>query len=293
VATGTRRKRILQALAVALALGCVLLAWAFVFEPDRVSVSEAVINLPGQPEIFDRLKLVVVSDIHAGAPHIKADKLRLLVEKINDVRPDLVLMLGDFVIQDVLGGEFVEPEIIAEQLKGVRAPLGVYAVLGNHDWWFDGERVGRALGQEGIRVLENDAARIEKDGQAFWLAGIADLWTRQPDIAATLAKVTDDAPVIALTHNPDIFPRIPPRVILTLAGHTHGGQVNLPIFGRLVVPSQFGQLYAQGHIKEDSRHLFVTSGVGTSILPVRFRVPPEIVVLTFDTRANTLAARVE
>ena len=193
-------------------------------------------------------------------------------------------MLGDFVIQDVVGGEFVEPETIAAHLKDLRAPLGVYAVLGNHDWWLDGERVRRALESTGVRVLENDAARIEKDGRAFWLAGLADLWTRKPDIEATLAKVTDDAPVIALTHNPDLFPRIPPRVILTLAGHTHGGQVNLPVVGRPVVPSQFGQLYAQGHVQEQGRHLFVTSGVGTSIIPVRFRVPPEIIVLTFDTR---------
>ena len=280
-----RRKLLLRVLAVLVLLGCALAAWAFVFEPDRVVVSETVLRLPGQPEVFGKIKLVVLSDIHAGAPHIKEDKLRLLVEKVNALRPDLVLMLGDFVIQDVVGGEFVEPEVIAAQLKDLRAPLGVYAVLGNHDWWLDGERVGRALTGAGVRVLENDAARIEKDGQAFWLAGLADLWTRQPDIEATLSKVTDDAPVIALTHNPDLFPRIPPRVILTLAGHTHGGQVNIPLIGRPVVPSRFGQLYAQGHIEQGGRHLFVTSGVGTSIIPVRFRVPPEITVLTFDTRA--------
>jgi uncharacterized protein len=266
--------------------GCGLAAWAFVFEPDRVVVSETVLRLPGQPGVFDRLKIAVVSDIHAGAPHIKEDKLRLLVEKVNALRPDLVVMLGDFVIQDVVGGEFVEPEAIAAQLKDLRAPLGVYAVLGNHDWWYDGERVGRALTGAGVRVLENDAARVEKDGQALWLAGLADLWTREQDVEGTLAKVSDGAPVVALAHNPDVFPRIPARVILTLAGHTHGGQVNLPFVGRPVVPSQFGQLYAQGHIKEGGRHLFVTSGVGTSIVPVRFRVPPEVVVLTFDTRAE-------
>lgn len=285
--TRSRRKKIfLRILVACVLLGGALAAWAFVFEPDRIVVSETVLHLPGQPEVFNRLKLVVLSDIHAGAPHVKEDKLRLLVERVNELRPDLVLLLGDFVIQDVVGGEFVEPEIIAAHLKDLRAPLGVFAVLGNHDWWLDGERVSRALTGAGVRVLENDAARVEKDGQAFWLAGLADLWTRQPDIEGTLSKVSDGSPVVALSHNPDLFPRIPPRVILTLAGHTHGGQVNLPLLGRLVVPSQFGQLYAQGHLKEGGRHLFVTSGVGTSIIPVRFRVPPEVVVLTFDTRAD-------
>ncbi len=284
--TGSRRRKtFLRLLAALILLGCALAAWAFVFEPDRVVVSETVLHLPGQPEVFGKIRLAVLSDIHAGSPHIKEDKLRLLVEKVNAASPDLILMLGDFVIQDVVGGQFVEPETIAARLRDLRAPLGVYAVLGNHDWWLDGERVGRALTGAGVRVVENEAARVEKDGQALWLAGLADLWTREPDIGGTLSKVSDGSPVVVLTHNPDIFPRIPPRAILTLAGHTHGGQVNLPVVGRPVVPSQFGQLYAQGHIEQGGRHLFVTSGVGTSIIPVRFRVPPEITVLTFDTRA--------
>lgn len=111
----------------------------------------------------------------------------------------------------------------------------------------------------------------------------ADLWTRGADVAASLKHVeSDDDPVLLLTHNPDIFPDVPPRVSLTLAGHTHGGQVNFPFFGRLVVPSRYGQRYAMGHVVEGGRHLFVSGGVGTSILPVRFRVPPEIVVITIE-----------
>jgi hypothetical protein len=131
-------------------------------------------------------------------------------------------------------------------------------------------------------VLENDAAMIERDGAAIWIAGIGDKWEGKPDIASALAKVNNGAPIIALTHNPDIFPSIPARVALTIAGHTHGGQVALPIIGRPIVPSVFGQRYAAGHIVEGSKHLFVSSGIGTSILPVRFRVPPEIPLLTID-----------
>ncbi len=121
---------------------------------------------------------------------------------------------------------------------------------------------------------------MQRDGAALWLAGIADLWTRTPDIDKALAMVVDDGPVLMFTHNPDLFPRVPARVALTLAGHPHGGQVDLPLLGRLVVPSEFGARYADGHVVEEGRHLFVSSGVGTSILPVRFRVPPEVVVLT-------------
>jgi predicted MPP superfamily phosphohydrolase len=115
---------------------------------------------------------------------------------------------------------------------------------------------------------------------AFWLAGVGDLWTGTPDIEGTLRQVDTDYPVILFTHNPDIFPNVPARVSLTVAGHTHGGQVNLPLLGRPVVPSDFGQRYAYGHVVEGGRHLFVGGGVGTSIIPARFRVPPEIVILT-------------
>jgi len=153
-------------------------------------------------------------------------------------------------------------------------------VLGNHDWWFDGERIAAALRAQSITVLENDAAELVVDGQDLWLAGIADEMTRLPDAELALARVPVGATVLALTHNPDVFPELPARIALTVAGHTHGGQVALPFFGRLVVPSHFGTRYAAGLIIEGTRRLFVTSGIGTSIYPVRFRVPPEIAVLT-------------
>jgi predicted MPP superfamily phosphohydrolase len=156
------------------------------------------------------------------------------------------------------------------------------SALGNHDWWYNGPRVKKALENVGMTVLENDAAMIHRDGAAIWVAGIGDKWEGNPDIASALAKVGDNAPIIAFTHNPDIFPSIPARVALIIAGHTHGGQVALPIIGRPVVPSDFGQRYAAGHIVEGSKHLFVTTGVGASILPVRFRVPPEVSLLTIN-----------
>ncbi len=276
------RRLLLYALLAALLSGVALAVWAFLIEPDRVVVRRESLSLPNAGPALDGLKIAAISDIHAGSPHIGIEKLNRLVAETNRLQPDLVVLLGDYVIQEVVGGEFIEPEATAECLSRLHAPLGVFAVLGNHDWWLDGERVGRALSNVGIKVLENDAAGVVRDGQPLWVAGLADLWTRSPDTRKTLAAVndSDDAPVLLLTHNPDVFPDVPARVALTLAGHTHGGQVNLPLVGRPVVPSRYKQLYAYGHVVEGGRHLFVTSGVGTSILPVRFRVPPEITLIT-------------
>lgn len=282
----SRKKRIFLIAVGALVLVLALTGiWAFLIEPSRLVVKQETIKLANWPTGFENLKIAVISDLHVGSPFIDAEKLRFIVLQINAMQPDLIVLLGDFMIQDVVGGKQVEPEDFAENLKNLRARHGVFAVLGNHDWWYDGPRVGRALEAVGIRVLDDDVMKIERNGQAIWLAGLKDAWTNRTDIDGTLRKVTDENPIVALTHNPDLFVRIPPGVILTLAGHTHGGQVNLPFFGRTKVPSEFGKRYAAGHIVENNHHLFVTTGIGTSIIPVRFRVPPEIVILTLKVDA--------
>jgi predicted MPP superfamily phosphohydrolase len=213
---------------------------------------------------------------------VNAAKLRLVVERTNAERPDLVVLLGDYVIKGVAGGRFMTPEAMANELAGLRGPLGVVAVLGNHDWWYDGPRVQKALVGAGFRVLDNEAVVLERGGRRFWVAGIGDLWAGSPDPARALATVPDDEPVLALTHNPDVFPRVPARVALTLAGHTHGGQVRLPLLGAPIVPSQFRQRYAAGLVEEEGRRIFVTPGIGTSIVPVRLGVPPEISVVVLS-----------
>jgi predicted MPP superfamily phosphohydrolase len=281
----SRKKRIIKITAAVIALVLILLVvWSFFIEPNRLLVKEETIELADWPANFENLRIAVLSDLHVGSPYIDADKLQLIVKKVNETQPDLIVILGDFMVS-VRGGKVVEPEIIAENLKGLRARHGVFAVLGNHDWWYNGLRVKTALEAVGIQDLEDDVARIERGGQSIWLAGLKDMWTNRPDIEGTLQKITDESPVIALTHNPDLFVRIPSRVILTLAGHTHGGQINLPLMGRIRVPSEYGQRYAAGHVLENNHHLFVTTGIGTSIIPVRFRVPPEIVILTLKSSA--------
>ncbi|MDB6164429.1 MAG: phosphohydrolase, partial [Xanthomonadaceae bacterium] len=187
----------------------------------------------------------------------------------------------DYVILKVLLGTYVNPEVVAAHLKPLLAKKRVYAVLGNHDWWKNGSRVRSDLEDIGIPVLENRATEISLGQCRLWLVGVGDLWEGHPDIARAFAMVTDEAPVIAITHNPELFHQMPARASLVIAGHTHGGQVNL-------LPGQpsmrFGH-YIAGPIFDHGRQLFVTPGIGTSILPFRFRVPPEISRLTLRSEA--------
>lgn len=280
---GPWTRRVRAALFATFALGSLAALWGFWVEPQRLVVSQSTLTLPAWPAPLRGLKVALLSDLHIGSPHWDVAALARLVERTNAERPDLVLLAGDYQINDVIGGKFVEVEPIAEQLGKLQAPLGVFAVLGNHDWWNDGERSRRAFTQHGVRVLEEQAVRLEHRGSAFYLVGLADQMERDSNPRRALAQAEPGAPTLLLVHEPDVFASFPELGVaptLTLAGHTHGGQVWLPLLGRRVVPSRFGARYAYGHVLENDRHLFVTAGVGTSILPVRFLVPPEIALLT-------------
>ncbi len=275
----TRRHWWRRAGLVILAAASLLGLWAFVWEPSRLTVVERELPLPGLEPGLDGLRIAVVSDLHIGSPHVGLEKLQAVVDAIDAERPELVVLLGDLVVQGVLGGTFVEPERSAVELSRLKSPLGTVAVIGNHDAWLDRARVRSALEGQGVRVLEDECLRLTRGSTPFSVCGLRDLWTGNPDVKETLRAVNDGAPVLLLTHNPDVFPDVPPRVTLTLAGHTHGGQVSLPIVGRPIVPSRFGERFAAGIIREDGRTMFVTTGVGTSILPVRFRVVPEVAIV--------------
>ena len=276
------RKLIRAALASFLLFILACLGWGFFIEPNRLVVQQATIQIDNWPKELSGLRIAMIGDIHTGGPFIDDNKLRKIVELTNQQHPDLIVLLGDYMSPNSWHSHRVEPEVTAAAMKNLRAPLGVYTVLGNHDWWYNGGKVRRAFEDNGIPVLDDEVAEIKWRDKSFWLAGLADLWTRPQHISETVAKVPPGATVIALTHNPDIFPNLPRSVPLLLAAHTHGGQVNLPLIGTPIVPSRFGPKYTRGHVFENDHHMYVTSGIGTSIMPIRFRVTPEIVILTIS-----------
>jgi uncharacterized protein len=297
------RRRFLQWL---LSLGFVSAAtsaYAVAVEPlIRLRVARYDVKLRHWPAGLP-LTIAVISDLHACKPWMDMDRVQSVVDETNSLRADMIALLGDYAPGPRLARELIDTTDWAKALSGLKAPLGVHAVLGNHDWWSDRvamkERRGptmarRALEQVGIPVYENDAVRLTKSGQSFWLAGLGDQLAFEPlvrrnpslrglkigvdDLGATLSKVPDGEPVILMAHEPDVMPRVPERVSLVLSGHTHGGQVR--VFGYSpVVPSRFGNRYAYGHVREQC-DLIVSGGLGCSIMPVRFGVPPEIVLVS-------------
>lgn len=262
-------------MAAALVVVC-LAFYAFWLEPSSIRLSRY--DVPGTPAPLKGLDVAVIADLHAGSTFIDENKIDRVVTLTNAARPDLILLTGDYVmsVRRALGGRHIPIPVIARHLKPLRAPLGVYAVIGNHDRWEDAGSVVQAFSAVGITVLENRNVTISTPRGQLHLAGIGDLYTKSHDPKAALAGIDADAPVLCFTHTPDLFPELPPACALTVTGHTHGGQVRLPFVGRPVVPSGYGQRYASGHIREGGKALFVSTGIGTSMLPVRFGVPPEV-----------------
>lgn len=258
--------------------------WSAVIEPDMLRVRYVEVTSDRWPSTMPPLRIAVIADLHTGAPHIDLAKVDDIVAASNELQPDLVFLLGDYVNQGVLFGSFVSPEDVAERLSRLQAGHGVYSVLGNHDWSFDGPRVARALQSNGFSVLENEAVSVVVPGGRIWIAGVADDTTRTPEVVRTVAPLPLGDPILLITHDPAVFEDVPDRVALTLAGHTHGGQVYLPGIGALILPGRAPLRHAYGLIREKGRTMFVTGGVGTSIMPVRFNMPPEIVSLTIRSR---------
>jgi uncharacterized protein len=244
-----------------------------------IEVRHEALALPEWPSALSGLRLAVVADLHAGSPQIDEQRIERIVERVNSEAVDLVALLGDYIDTNVALAEWIAPEKIAARLGRLQSRLGTYAVLGNHDWAHAGARMGSALRDAGITLLENDVVEVGE----FWIAGLGDLMKRSADLEGTLAKVPDGAPVLLFSHNPDVFPRVPGSVALTLSGHTHGAQIDLPLLRDRFTPSRFGAHYTGGHIEEGGRHLYVSDGIGTSRLPIRFRAKPELPVLELRT----------
>jgi uncharacterized protein len=267
-------------------------------EPElQLRVTRYQVSPPQWPADLN-LKIAVIADVHACDPWMSLQHIERIVEHTNTLGADITVLLGDYVAGHRNVTRFIPADEWASVLAGLKAPLGVHAILGNHDYWDDrtvqrdgeGTTVARrALEAAGIPVYENDVQRLNKAGRPFWLAGLGDQLAYAParrhgivrrvgadDLGATLGKVTDDAPVILLAHEPDVAYRVPSRVALQLSGHTHGGQVRV-LGWSPVAPS--GQLLTYGHIRLNC-DIVVSGGLGCSFVPFRLGVPPEIVLVT-------------
>ena len=251
-------------------------------------ITDYRLSLPNWPK-GQRLTITVITDLHAGGPNMGIGRVREVVDSAIALGSDLVVVLGDYFATHRFITEHVTPPAWAAELARLRAPLGVYAILGNHDWWFGIDGVRNALRNVGLPLLQNGVVHIASPDHRFWLAGLDDQiahrlglnrFRGEDDLPGTLARITTDDPVILLAHEPDIFVEVPARVALAIAGHTHGGQIRLPFGPPLWVPSAYGARFAYGHIVESKRHMIVSGGLGCSGVPLRLGVPPEIVRVT-------------
>jgi hypothetical protein len=293
------RRRFLTGGGVLLAGAAGLTGVAGVAEASSaLQLTSYALNPPGWPADLT-LKIAVIADIHACEPWMPAERIGAIVDLANAQQPDLTVLLGDFVGAQHFVTRYLPPGAWAEQLARLEAPLGAYAILGNHDWWSaavptdppdNAQSVRSAVLAAGIPVLENRAIRLDRNGRPFWLIGLGDQlahrWDRRrahglDDLRSAMRDINDEAPAILLAHEPFVFARAPDRIGLTLCGHTHGGQVNLPLIGAPFAPTMHGvKRYIYGLYEEGPRRMIVSAGLGTSRLPVRLNCPPEVVCVT-------------
>lgn len=250
---------------------------ALLIEPGWVKVTRPTIALPTLPPEWDGVKIAQLSDIHVGRL-VSLDDARDAVDLANGLGADLIALTGDYVSRaDAI------TRALVEVLRNLRAPEGVFAVLGNHDYWTNREKMIRTIEQAGIEVLVNEHRLLRRGGGELCLAGVDDFWSTAPgpDLTEALADVPEPACRILLAHNPDYVEDLTgtPRVDLVLSGHTHGGQVNFPLLGPPVLPIRHRR-YAAGLVAGPHCPVYVSRGLGMVEVPVRFNCRPELPLIT-------------
>lgn len=242
-------------------------------------VREIGLPIAGWPEAMRPLRIAFLTDFHAGSHTGDVARIAAIVDEAATFNPDLVLYGGDFVNMQMFGGGRLPPRTIAAILARIDAPLGRFAVLGNHDYIYGADDVEAALTSHGIAVL-NDAQRtLRHEGRDIELLGLPDARRLRPEGLALLTRLSGEHLAIVLAHDPFWFAHVPPGPHLTLAGHTHGGQVRLPVIGPLRNASSAPMRWSHGHVAEGGRHLYVSAGLGTSGIPLRVGVPPEYAII--------------
>jgi predicted MPP superfamily phosphohydrolase len=235
--------------------------------------------IAGWPLRDKPLRIAFLADFHTGSHAGDLARLQTIVQEAQDYRPDLVLLGGDFVNMMLFGGGRIAPEIIVAVLARLKAPFGSFAVLGNHDHDYGAAEVSDALRQHGIPELSEQPHTLNVAGTALDLLGIPDARQESRSAANALRSLSPERPTLVLAHDPYWFKYLPRGPHLMLSGHTHGGQIRFPVVGALRNASFAPLRWSYGHIVEDGRQLYVTSGIGTSGVPLRIGIPPEYVVL--------------
>lgn len=252
-----------------IALVFIFIFYIVLIEPNLITVKYLTLK----SEDIKKLKIVFVSDFHLSKT--SGGRLQKIVNAVNKENPDIIISGGDYVIMHNAKVS-MNMEKAAKILAGMRSKYGIYSVLGNHDYNKDGEYIKKSLIKEGIKILENSNEIVRHGDSFIYIAGISDMQTTYYDLDKALKETKP--PVILVSHSPDIMPSAKGRVNLILSGHTHGGQIRIPFYGAVIVPSKYGKRFESGFIEN---LMYVTKGLGTSIIKARFNCPPEITVIEY------------
>lgn len=255
------------------ALPLVIVGYSVLIEPHWIETASITVSVSDLPREFDGLRIVQVSDLHLG-PDVPREDLDRAIDKANQLDPDIVVITGDTVTKSA---DYIYP--CSQSLQALRPKLGSYAVLGNHDFATDPDKITDALTAAGIKVLRNENDSIDKDSEQLWILGVDDIYLFQDDLPEAMEGIPSDATTILLCHSPDIANQASDLAVdLVLTGHTHGGQVRLPFIGPLIVPVENSE-YVAGLYSVGDTQMYVNRGIGIVYLPVRFLARPEVTLL--------------
>lgn len=283
-----------RVLGIVLALIAGVLIYAFGIEPHWTALTTQTLQSPNVPMSWDGKKIVFLADIHYG-PYYSGERLSRLVEKVNAQQPDLIFLGGDFLdtaemiqlLQPAVERPATELRDLrerlivdsAEELGKLRAPLGVYAVLGNHDYWSHPDLIREELSARGIKIVENRGEWVQSGGERIKVGGVEDLWEGSPELAPATADTQTSDLVLLLSHNPDYAEQLTDnQVDYMFSGHLHGGQINFFGWWAPLVPSEYGQKYVRDVVSTPHTTVLSTNGIGMVGLPLRFWSRPEISV---------------
>jgi len=270
------RRAFLQAAAASAVIVPTLAIGVGFAEATNTRTKHVAANVPNLLPGFDGLRVAFLADIHHG-PNVTLDFIADVVRRTLLLEPDVILHGGDFTSRDP---KYIDP--LFEALRPLRARFGSYAVLGNHDHKNGADRTRRAMRSAGITELNNAGVRLNRPGgEGLWLAGVGDLWYDRADVSIALSGMKKNEACVMLSHNPDVAETMTDRRVgLMLAGHMHGGQMNLPGMVNPFLPSRYGDKYARGYVAAPTTTVYVSCGLGLTGLPVRYNCPPELTLLT-------------